>query len=194
MNFLIIGVFLLLWAVFFWLCALVLRDVIRFLRALPGWLRQRSRYREFEQRLRADRERITRMSPQEAEALLNPFLGMAAILTAWENPAGPSAEDTLRKLDPQLAKFLGDHRVISLELGDDESGCVNIGAELPSDAESLTCSHMPEGLLPIGISDHGELILAVRAGSPEVYHIREGAVVGEFPSIFHFILLSLTGD
>jgi hypothetical protein len=170
--------------VFIWLSLRVLFFFAKTAWSLPGIIRDHRRYRDFERRVTAQMDALMQATPEQAAAMLTPFLGQAALLRERKEPATEAEEERIRQLDPALGALLRGHREIVFEV---------VGFHtLSIAAEHLLSPEGPDGLLVIG-ANHGRTnLLCVRPGSPMVHEVDCGVVVAKYASLFHYILLNMT--
>jgi hypothetical protein len=177
--------FLAAWALFFWLCFLVVRRIGSFLWNLPAEIRTVRRYRAFERELVAQAGRLPALSTREAEAMIAPYLEARGNANPWEVEVPAKLEAVLVQLDPGLASLLRRyHEVIIDDRTDRDDGTALVYVS----AIDLESREVPDGYFLIGATEWSTPILCAKPGSPIVYELKDGQIVREYPSVYHYLL------
>jgi len=127
-------------------------------------------------------ERISRLSPAEAEAEVRRRMADSGqvVVEPWDVEPVPALRELLGKLDPRTAAFLAQHRRVSF------------AASLASYSIEHALVHRPRADLWVVDDGNREALsrVCLKAGSPTAYEVAgDGAIVEEYPSLFHLMLV-----
>lgn len=164
----------------FRLAAIVLETMVRLFSPRPKGVISRSRMKaETEAEIKSDMERINSLSVEEAEGALRGYQSQMHV-EPWISDPAPAFKELLSKLDPATRAFLAMQKKITF------------AANFASYSIEHSLLHRPRGDMWV-IGDDGMdsplRFVCIRTNSPVVYEVfRDGKIIDEYPSIFHYIL------
>lgn len=166
-------------ALLFRLVVVICRGVVALLRPAPAGRKSDA---EMRAEINGALERISRLSPAEAEAEVRRRMadsGQVAV-EPWDADPAPALREILDKLDPGTAAFLAQHRRVSF------------AASLASYSIEHALAHRPRADLWVVDNGNREALsrVCLKAGSPTAYEVAgDGAIVEQYPSLFHLMLV-----
>lgn len=160
--------------------------IVLLVRFLIRFVAEAKRVNHIKREIDAESDRVRNLPVEEAEVQARQVMNSNAILEPWGGPIPREILDKLERIDVSIQSIFRNYRRCRFAQTGTE------GTELKADFLLAKPSH--DGALQVGADLMDESIqhkFLATPGSPVIVEINEdGRVIGEYPSIYHFLLLT----